>query len=390
MHRAGNGAVLLTGANGYLGSLITAGLLSQGHSRIVAPIRAGNSRENLIEKIKVELAIDGLAGEVDFERLVTVELPSIGTMHELLPIFKEQQVNEIIHCAGCVDYFDSARLKEANIDLTNELITLGKQQDVKRFVYLSTAFSSGYVKGIVREELHTSPESDPTEYTQSKREAEALVSNSSLPFLIVRPSVVIGDSRDGHYAGKPYGLYQLWGAFEKFLCDRYRSILHFIAPRVKLQVIHQDAFQDSFMAAYRYLPDNSIIHLTSKYETLPTALEIALLWAQTCTPSSEVRCYDRFSDVTLDEIDRRMKVWLEFTAVNNDIAAYPWQFQTTALDTLRANGLKFQDATIDTIRICQDRFIAQSERIQTFLAKSEQQQAESLQVRESETAPALH
>ena len=197
--------------------------------------------------------------------------------------------------------------------------------------------------------------------------------------MIVRPSVVIGDSRDGRYTGKPYGLYQLWSAFEKFLCDRYRPVLHFIAPTVKLQIIHQDAFKHSFMAAYDQLSDNSIIHLTSKHDSLPTVREVNELWNRMCTRSREIHYYDRLSDIPKNGLDRRTKMWLEFTAVNSEIAKHPWQFDNTMLNRLRANGLVFKDATIDTVRICQQRFFNQSPRLQAFLAKSEEQLEASLQ-----------
>ena len=182
MNLANKGTVLLIGASGYLGSLVAAGLLSKKDCRILAPIRSGTSRESLIEKIQAELAADCPDREIDFDRLITVNLPPLSEMNTLSADLQRLVVDEIIHCAGSVDYFDSARLKEVNVDLTSELIALGKKQGVKRFIYLSTAFSCGFVKGLVREALHTNPEADPTEYTQSKREAERLVSNSSIPF----------------------------------------------------------------------------------------------------------------------------------------------------------------------------------------------------------------
>ena len=41
----------------------------------------------------------------------------------------------------------------------------------------------------------------------------------------------------------------------------------------------------------------------------------------------------------------------------------------TTLDGLRAHGLRFADATVETLRICQDRFIAESPRVQAFMEK---------------------
>jgi nucleoside-diphosphate-sugar epimerase len=365
-------SVLLIGATGYLGSLVAAGLLCEGY-KIVAPIRQSHTRENFIDKLKLDLAAEEINADIDFDRLTTISLPPVAEIPQLKAELSALGVNEIIHCAGSVDYFDTEKLKEVNIDLTNSLLALGKQLEIKRFVYLSTAFSSGFIDGLVREILHQQePNADPTEYTKSKRQAEALVSNSGIPFLIVRPSVVIGDSRKGHYNGKPYGLYQFWAAFEKFICGHSRNVLHFMAPAVKLHLIHQDAFKAGFIAACKDLPDNSVVHLTSCHETLPTVAEVVKQWSSIWNVK-EVHLYKDASEIPATGIDRRNKMWLDFTAVNNDIAAHHWQFQTASLDKLRKTGLKFKDVTLDTVRVCQDHFVAHSQRAQDFLKKNKEE-----------------
>ena len=95
--------------------------------------------------------------------------------------------------------------------------------DLERLYYLSTAFSCGYRSDRVPERLHPVPESDPTDYTWSKREAESILARSGVPFVIIRPSVVVGDSRDGRYSGKRYGVYQLWHAAERLMGVRVPS-----------------------------------------------------------------------------------------------------------------------------------------------------------------------
>ncbi len=371
MTKQNDNSVLLVGATGYLGSLVAAGLLCEGY-RIVAPIRQLHTRESFINKLKADLVAEEIYTDIDFDRLITISLPPVKEIPDLMSELKALGVREILHCAGSVDYFDTEKLKEVNIDLTNSLLELGKQLQITRFVYLSTAFSSGFIDGLVREMLHQQqPKADPTEYTKSKREAEVLVSNSGLPFLIVRPSIVIGDSRKGHYNGKPYGLYQFWAAFEKFICGHSRNVLHFMAPAVKLHLIHQDAFKAGFIAACKELPDNSIVHLTSCHETLPTVAEVVQQWSAVWDVK-EVHLYKDASEIPVSGIDRRNKMWLDFTAVNNDIAAHPWQFQTAGLDKLRSAGLKFRDVTLDTVRVCQDHFVAHSQRAQAFLKNNKE------------------
>ena len=370
--------ILLTGASGVLGGLVAGTLLTNEWCRIIAPIRKEHTREGVIGAIRAELDAGGIGNEADFERLITVPLPAIDQFQNFLPILQKFSVSEIINCAGSMDYGSPERLKQGNIDLTNSLIWLGKQLQVKRFIHLSTAFSSGFTDGVIRETLHESPGIDPTEYTRSKREAEFLVADSSLPYLILRPSIVIGNSHDGHYAGKSSGLYQFWAAAEKILCDKYRPEFYLVAPATKLNLVHQDAFRSSFLAAYKYLPDNSILHQVSHEATLPTVRQLTELWNEYCFRTSRVTYFDRLCDVPRDKLDHRMRTYLEVTSINNLIAAHSWQFETTNLDRLCANGLKFVDTTIDTVRICQDYFINHSPRLLSFLKRIDEDRSVSM------------
>src|SRR5579872_5646348 len=108
MSIADKGTLLLTGATGYLGSLVITDLLCEGQYRIVASLRSSSNREKLIEKINLELARKGMIGEIDFERLLTVELPTSYNLESMRSAFQKFDINEIIHCAGSVDYFDCA------------------------------------------------------------------------------------------------------------------------------------------------------------------------------------------------------------------------------------------------------------------------------------------
>ena len=362
---------LLIGASGYLGGLVAAGLLRDTGALIVAPLRAARTREGILAPIRDELRSEGRAECIDFERIVTVPLPSTADWSALDAVVEHYGIDQIVHCAGSVDYFNSELLREANIALTARLLELAKRHAMRRFVFLSTAFSSGYIDRPVREELHTDGDGiDPTEYTRTKRSAEALVAAGGVPYLIVRPGIVIGDSRDGRYSGKAYGLYQFWTAFERLLTDRYHEVLHVISPRVQLQLVHQNAFKNAFVAACRHLPLNSIVNLTSRPDALPTARALTQQFCERVARPQQIFFYNKLADVRADIVDRRMRMLLEFTAVNSEIAMHAWRFDNTALHTLRSLGLQFVDATLDTVLTCQNRFVQGSPRIQAYLAKN--------------------
>jgi nucleoside-diphosphate-sugar epimerase len=324
----------------------------------------------VLAPIREEIRCEGAENKIDFERIVTVPLPAGDDWAALDEIVERYGIEQVLHCAGSVDYFDSALLHAANIVLTRRLLELAKRHAMKRFVFLSTAFSSGYIDRPVSEELHPGDGTDPTEYTRTKRNAEALIAASGVPYLIVRPSIVIGDSRDGRYAGKAYGLYQFWTGFERLLTDRYREVVHVISPRVQSQLIHQNAFKNAFIAACRHLPLNSIANLTSRLDTLPTARALTHQFCEKVARPQQIFFYNKIADVRADISDRRMRMLLEFTAVNSEISSHAWRFENAALRKLRSLGLQFADATLESVLTCQNRFVERSPRIQSYLTRN--------------------
>ena len=373
-------SLLLTGGTGYLGALIAAKLLTDEKVNLVLPIRRNHDRESLIRPIRAEIEVQGGVFEPAYQdRLHPVELPECESLHELDRTVHELGVDEIIHCAGCLDYFDRDMLEAVNVDFTRNLLLQGKRWGVRRFTYVSTAFSSGYLDRIVPEQLHNESSRDPTYYTQSKREAERLVADSGLPFLILRPSIVIGDSRDGHYSGKQYGLYQLWAGMERLLCRSWHSDIHALAPLQPVSLLHQDAFQESFLASFRLLPDGSIVNLVPEPDCLPDLRTLWQLWTTDCLRPRVVYYYEKMADIPLRKINTMQRALLGLASVNLEIAGHPWRFETTNLDRLRGQGLVLANTTKASVSICQRRFIEESQTIQQFLAGNTDKLADQIE-----------
>ena len=282
-------------------------------------------------------------------------------------------MRDVLHCAGCLSYFNLGKLQEGNLDLTAGLLALGRAIDLRRFVFLSTAYSAGFTDQYIPEALHEAHGDDPTDYTRTKRDAEWLVARSGLPYVIVRPSIVIGDSRDGRYHGKPYGIYQLWTAGERYLGAGYPPVLHVVAGDQPVNFIHQDAFKDGFWAAYAKLEDGAVMHLVSRDDALPSMRDLWELWLSTHGGPSEVHFFKRLDDVPDEEVAPQVRMWLDFTAINNEIASVRWKFARARLDGLRADGLAITDASLATVRIAQSRFVADSPKLQAFTARYREQ-----------------
>jgi hypothetical protein len=131
--------------------------------------------------------------------------------------------------------------------------------------------------------------------------------------------------------------------------------------------VHQDAFVAGFWAAYQDLPDGSVIHVASRENQLPTMRQLVRLWIDRYGGPREVYLYRRLSDVPLDQAGESQRLWLEFTSVNSEIASVRWQFELDQLAALRASGLDFVDASLETLEVCQQRFVFDSPRVAEFV-----------------------
>ncbi|PPD45026.1 MAG: hypothetical protein CTY15_05795 [Methylocystis sp.] len=363
--------VLVIGGTGYLGGLIAATLLTRTQDVVVLATRPGHERDDIVARLRMEITAAGDREGDSLERLRIVPLPAPGDARGFSGLFREQRIEEVVNCAGAVHYHDVAALKQSNVDLVNDLLAASKEARIARFIHISTAFAHGFTSEAAPETLLAEPAGDPTEYTRFKRRAEWIVAESGLPFLILRPSIVIGDSRDGHYFGPPYGLYQYWQSFAKVLMSRYRETIHVVASSHKLPLLHQDAFIATLMAARETLKEDAFVNVVSSPDLLPTVEELWRLFSDLVVHPRELRVYGSLEEAPLASLDPRYQVFLAHTAVNTEIARHPWRFETGHRDRLMAHGLVFPQVTIDSVRKCQSRFAGSSESVRRYHQKFE-------------------
>ena len=366
-------AIVVTGGSGFVGGLIAAALLVDDSATIVLPIRPHHSEAEVIWHIG--LAVASLGHELTDVHKKRLRLIRAVSPDELghLPGLEDLRVGELIHCAGCLDYFDSKSLEAVNVGLTRRMIELARLWRVTRLTYISTAYSCGYIDGVAPEAAHGTPAADPTDYTRTKREAEWLVVSSGLPFHIIRPSILIGTSESGAYTGKRYGVYQLWNGLERLMCRKWTPLLHVVAPHKSVHLVHQDSFQRAFVAARHHLPNDSFLHVTTPVGKAPTMREMWDLWIRECARPQRIVYYDRPADLPMREIDTRQRAFLSLAWTNLEIASRHWQFAPDNLRRLRDAGLDFRDVTVDSLVTCQRRFVAESEPIQQFLQRYEKE-----------------
>lgn len=376
------GTVLLTGAGGYLGALIGGALLARTTALVVVPLRQAARATEVVDALCDEAKAYGLetASQALKERIRCIDWPEVSDMDsaDLQQRMRRAGVTDVVHCAGCLDYYDEAALQSVNVDYTAHLAAAAQALEVRRFIYVSTAYSAGYLtagpgrSAVVPERISAEePPRDPTSYTRSKRNAErAVAAYSGLPWLILRPSIVIGAARDGRYSGKRYGLYQQWMGLERLLGSKYHAEIHTVAPMQPLNLLHQDVFQDAFLAALHYTPPHSVVHLTSRDAACPSMRVLWQLWMEHVSRPQRVVYYEHFDDIDLKAIDTRQRAYLTFAQVNLEIGTHHWQFERQWLETLERQGrLQFTDASLASVKQCQDRFVAASDVLAEYRRK---------------------
>ncbi|MEL6416652.1 MAG: SDR family oxidoreductase [Pseudomonadota bacterium] len=101
------------------------------------------------------------------------------------------EVDTIVHCAAITDMSgDVPELSATNISGVRNIIAFAEAAGA-RLHFVSTAYCS---------ETYGPAAPVASEYVASKRDAEALVRNSSVPWTISRPSIISGHSQTGEIA----------------------------------------------------------------------------------------------------------------------------------------------------------------------------------------------
>ena len=182
--------IFITGARGFLGrNLLRAAARKFPRASFVLLARSEKAAEDLREKFKW-LGRDRL-------RVVHGDIvqPGLGLSTDDLAIL--DSVNEVWHLAASTSFDDRemAAIYEGNVIGTqNVLATARNLQKLDRFVYVSTAYVAGTNPGPISEDEMPAQIGFRNAYEATKWEAEQTVRQSELPFVIFRPSIIMGDS----------------------------------------------------------------------------------------------------------------------------------------------------------------------------------------------------
>ena len=150
--------VLVVGASGFIGSAVVAKLAATGHHVLAVTRRTSRFVRRLPASEFVSLDIASVRGPADW-------LPHL------------RGVDAVVNCAGLLQSAPGASTEGVHVGGVERLAEACEEAGVRRFVHLSAI-------GADREQ--------PTEFSRTKAEGEAILMRRNVDWVILRPSVVVG------------------------------------------------------------------------------------------------------------------------------------------------------------------------------------------------------
>jgi thioester reductase-like protein len=196
-----DGPILLTGATGFLGMELLLRLLERTNRPIIALVRASDDATAsarlgcvLATLFPPDMMPQGRVRAVAAD----LETPQMGFTAKARDALSAD-VDTVVHCAASVQFcLPIEQARAINVGGTRRVLALAANApNLDSVVHVSTAYVAGDRPGTYHEHEADIGQRPRNTYEQTKLEAERLVAESALPAAILRPSIVVGDSRTG-------------------------------------------------------------------------------------------------------------------------------------------------------------------------------------------------
>lgn len=258
------GTVLVTGATGLLGTEVVAQLLETTNSTIYVLVRA-ESEEDAERRLRALWWGDNTLTSAIGKRVHTITGDITNPLESL-----HTDITHVIHCAAETGLQKShEELWNINVDGTRHVVRMAELlPDLQRFTYVSTAYVAGTQSGRITEDAPL-PTQFYSQYEQSKAKAEKIVRESTLPYIICRPGMIVGNSKTGRTRNFNTVYYVL-----KLLLQGKLRVLP-VSSRQTVNVIPVDyVAQQVTSLTFNAGAEGRTFHLTAPADSLPQVGEL--------------------------------------------------------------------------------------------------------------------
>ena len=206
MRAIGQPHYFLTGGTGGLGAELIPRLLRMHRGgRVTALVRADDLAHARLRMGRIFQYGQHYFPDFDGNRVEVVvgdvTRPQLGLTRSVAARLRSN-VTHLVHSAASIDLRGSREeLLRVNCGGTQAVVELARGcQKLQRLMVLSTAFVAGKRRGLILENELDCGQEFVNQYEVSKFTSERFLRSlaDSVPLTIVRPSIVVGDSRDGH------------------------------------------------------------------------------------------------------------------------------------------------------------------------------------------------
>ncbi len=213
-HKSKMHKILITGGTGFIGKQLILKLSGKHHLVLMARKK---SLPKLIRYVKEHdiTNFQIITGDLEQEKLGL----SPKTVNN---VFKK--LDYIFHLGATYDPRVSRdRTITTIIDGTKTLIELAeKSKELKMFCYVSSAHVAGNREGEIDETINNDEPLFHNTYEKAKYESEKLFKNVGFPYTIIRPTMVVGSSKNGEFDNfSKSGIYQLIKLIDRGLLVLY-------------------------------------------------------------------------------------------------------------------------------------------------------------------------